>query len=261
LIAAFGFWGVHATALHRDEQACAKLAALLVDRRWPRPLALVRSTQKPGAPLFPWPKGKLAPAKFEHEARVILRSDATRGFHGLSSRIHDAHAYAHIEAGHEDFTGRPDGTEFPFEARLFCRAGGAVDGWVELVHEVAALLATANAVIFAIPDERHVHALLYSVGGGSDEHATPRGREIRRVEGSRRELGARQIRAAEWGTYLSAGHVNAVGRENLIAAAATSREVGSLLYVQCSTTATEAFTAEAEARRQALRTLLAPITV
>lgn len=239
-----------------------KLAALLVDRRWPRPLALVRPTQKPRAPLFPWPKGKLAPAKLEHEARAILRSDWTLGFCGVVSRT-DAlnHAYAHVDAGHEDFTGCPDGTEFPFEARLFCRVDRAVDGWVELVHEVAALLAPANAVIFALPDERHLHTLLYGGGGGSDVFATPRAREVARVAGSRRELGASRIRAAEWGTYLSAGHVNAIGRENIVAAAATSREVGSLLYVQCSTSATEAFTAEAEARRQALRTLLAPITV
>ncbi len=197
MISAFGFFGVHATALHRDEQACAKLAALFVDRRWPWPLALVRPTQKPGAPPFPWPKGKLAPAKLEEEARAILRSDSTRGFHGTASRA-DAlnHVFAHVE-----------------------------------------------------------------VGGGSDALANPHGHEVARIAGARRELGARWIRPAEWGTYLSATHVNEIGREQLVAAAATSREVGSLLYVQCSGTSAEAFTAEAEARRQALRTLLAPITV
>lgn len=51
-----------------------------------------------------------------------------------------------------------------------------------------------------------------------------------------------------------------MGREKLVAAAAVTRDVGKLLYLQCSEKTADAFGAEALERRRALEALLAPST-
>ena len=143
------------------------------------------------------------------------------------------HAYAHIDAGHDDYTGRPDGTAFPFDARLFCRAHAAIDGWIELAHEVVRLVEAPHAVIFARADERHVWSLLY----GNRSHRPP-----------------------EWGTSLSRAHVDRLGRDALVAAAAAARDVGDLLYLQASERADEALGSEATRRVEALRAVVGRIS-
>ena len=230
-------------------------------------MPLVRPTQLPGAPVYPWPAGKVPRAQLPGVVRDVLVSERTLGIHLVASR-NDAldHAYAHVDAGRAEYTGRPDGTAFPFEAKLFCRgealpAAASVDAWVELVHELVALLEAPSAVIFARPDERHVWSLLYGLGSARpDQPPDHPHNQNARLAGARRTLGAERIRRPEWGTYLAPAHVAAVGRDRLVAAAAVARDVGPLLYVQCSERAADALGAEALARQQALASVLAPVT-
>lgn len=263
MIAAFGLHAIHARAVHADASVARRIATLLADTRWPWPLALVRPTPKPGASAYAWPSGKVPHAKVAAVAQDILVSPDTLGIHLVASRTDELnHAYAHIDAGHADYTGRSEGTAFPFDARLFCRAHDALDRWIELAHELVTLLDAPHAVVFARSDERHVWSLLYGTGSRRPDQPADHPHNVNaRVAGARRTLGASHVRAPEWGTYLSPAHVDLVGRDKLVAAAAVAIDVGSLLYLQCSLRTADALGPEAHERRLALAALLAPISV
>lgn len=259
--AAFGLHAIHARAIHREPSVAGRIGALLADRRWPSPMALVRPTPKPGAAAYPWPSGKVPHAKLAAITTEILVSNDTLGIHAVASRTDEHnHVYAHVDGGHADYTGRPQDTAYTFDVRLFCRA--ATDAWVDLAHELVMLVDAPNAVIFARPDERHVWSLLYGTGAGRSDAPADHPHNVNaRVAGARRSLGDKLVRAPEWGTYLSAKHVDAVGRDKLVAAAAVTKDVGTLLYLQCSAHPAGALGPEARERRTALAALLAPISV
>jgi hypothetical protein len=259
--AAFGLHAIHARPIHDEPAIAARIAALLADKRWPSPMALVRPTPKPGATSYPWPSGKVPHAKLATVATDVLLSEDTLGIHLVASRTDEHnHVYAHIDGGHADYTGRPEDTTYPFDMRLFCRA--ATDAWVELAHELVTFVDAPNAVVFARADERHVWSLLYGTGSARPDAPADHPHNVNaRVAGGRRTLGDKAVRAPEWGTYLSAKHVEAVGRDKLVAAAAVATDVGKLLYLQCSVHAADALGEEARERRIALAALLAPISV
>lgn len=264
---AFGLLALHARAIHAQPEIAARIAELIVDPRWPWPATLVRPTPMPGAPLYEWPSGKIPRARLSSIALDVLRSDRALGIHVAASRKDELnHVFAHIDAGHAEYTGCADGTEFPFEAKLYCRAeqlpaDASLDAWVEVLHELVVLLDAPNAVIFARSDERHIWSLLYHTGSWRPDQPPDYPHNINaRIAGARGVLGSQRICPAQWGTYLSRAHVDQVGRDKLVAAAAVARDVGELLYLQCSERAGDAFSAEALERRRALEALLAPIT-
>ena len=118
----FGFLALHGRALHAQPQVAARIADLLVDRRWPWSMGLVRPTPMPNMPVYPWPSGKVPHARIQGTVVDILRSNSSLGIHLAASRKDELnHVFAHIDAGHAEYTGHADGTDFPFEARLFCR--------------------------------------------------------------------------------------------------------------------------------------------
>ncbi|NVB85041.1 MAG: hypothetical protein HOV81_42130 [Kofleriaceae bacterium] len=243
------------------------MAELLVDSRWPWPMMLVRPTPMPERPVYPWPAGKIPHTQLRATALDVLRSDSSLGIHVVASRKDELnHVFAQIDGGHAEYTGRAEGTDFPFEAKLFARAEklprpDALDEWIEVLHELVVLLDAPNAVIFARPDERHVWSLLYGTGSRRpDQPADHPHNQNARIATGRRTLGSTWIRPPEWGTYLAPAVVERVGRAKLASAAAVTREVGKLLYVQCSVKAADALSAEALERRRALEGLLAPIT-
>ena len=263
----FGFLALHARAIHAQPEVAARIADLLADSRWPWAMTLVRPTPMPNAPLYPWPSGKVPQTRLCPVALDVLRSDSALGIHLVASRKDELnHVFAHIDAGHAEYTGRAEGTDFPFEARLFCRAEklptpDAIDRWVEVLHELVTLLDAPSAVICVRPDERHIWSLLYGTGSyRPDQPPDHPHNQNARIAASRRTLGSHWIRPPEWGTYLAAAHVEKAGREKLVAAAAVVRDVGKLLYLQCSTRSSDALSTEALERRQALAALLAPVT-
>lgn len=262
----FGFLALHARAIGAQTEVAARIADLLVDTRWPWAMTLVRPTPMPNTPVYAWPPGKIPRARLRPIALDVLRSNSALGIHLAASRKDELnHVFAHVDAGHAEYTGRAEGTEFPFEARLFCRdeklpTPNAIDGWVELLHELVVLLDAPNAVIFARPDERHIWSLLYGTGSRRpDQPPDHPQNQNARIAGARRTLGSQWIRPPEWGTYLAHEHVEKVGREKLVATAAVARDIGKLLYLQCSETAADALGTEALERRQALEALLAPV--
>lgn len=260
---AFALHAIHHRAIHAQPDVAGRIATLLADPRWPWPLAFARPTTKPDAPTYPWPRAKLPHAKLPAIAKEILTSRDTLGIRLVASTTDDTnHAYAHIDGGHADFTGRPDDTAFPFDVRLFCRAHAGIDTWIDLLHELVTLVDAPHAVIFAHPDERLLWSLLYTTGSGRPDAPPDHPSNINaRIAGARRTLGRHHVRAPEWGTYLGPAHVDEIGRDKLVAAAALSRPVGKLLYLQCSLRAADAFGPEARERRAALAALLAPISV
>ena len=263
----FGFLALHGRALHAQPQVAARIADLLVDRRWPWSMGLVRPTPMPNMPVYPWPSGKVPHARIQGTVVDILRSNSSLGIHLAASRKDELnHVFAHIDAGHAEYTGHADGTDFPFEARLFCRAEqlptpDAIDRWLEVLHELVVLLDAPNAVIFARPDERHIWSLLYGTGSRrADQPPEHPHNQNARIAAGRRTLGSQWIRPPEWGTYLASRHVDQIGREKIVAAAAVARDVGPLLYVQCSEKAADALGPEAQDRLRALETVLAPLS-
>lgn len=259
-----GFWFIYRKPLHERETA-ERVATLLTDPRWPWQPNLVRPSGRAGHAVYPWPPGKIAARELRATVIDVLRSDRTSGIHLVTSRQDKLnHAWVVLESGRWESI--DEGIAFPFDGMSICRTGGKpLDGWVELVSELAVELEAANGLIFAGEDERPIVVLQF--GSGRYREKDPEDHpytENERVQRVRKELGARYVRPPRWGTYLRAEHVAAVGGRAKIAEIVkppVMRAVGPLLYVQLSERIEDAVTPETEARRKVFTELLAPITV
>jgi hypothetical protein len=264
---ALGYVCVHATKVHASDALAEQVARLLTDPRWPWQPTLVRPTQFPRHPLYPWPKGKVRPAELFEVVRAILRSDDTLGINlHVSGAARGDHAWLHVESGQTYGSGRE---ACPGNARAMCRAhdlppGKTIDGWIELMHELSVALATPNAAIIASDNEAALASMLYGTGGGpfpTGQHRDVPRYEIARVNQGREGLGAKFARPAAWGTYLKPEHVAAIGgraRITEVVAPPVMKDVGSLLYIQLSARAEDALAPETLARKRAFWELLAP---
>jgi hypothetical protein len=266
-----GYFCVHDPALHASDELAAQIAALCVDARWPWQPSLVKATQFPGRPLYPWPKGKVAVGALETTVKDVVRSDDTLGIDLSTGRqAHNSHAWIHLDSGQAEYVGNPK--DLLFEGRALCRSygfprGKSIDEWIRLMDELSTVTRTPNAVIFANDNERIVTALQYSVGGGpfpQGQHRDVPRYEVARVQQGRRWLGSKYTRPPAWGTYLKREHVEAIGGRGRIVEVVqppVMRDVGELLYVQLSERAEDAMAADTLARKRAFWELLAPVTV
>lgn len=259
-----GFLFIYKTPIY-ERAAAERVASLLTDPRLPWQPALVRPDGRSGHAVYPWPPGKIAARELRETVIDVLTSDCTNGINLVSSRQEKLnHAWFHLHSGRWDVT--DEGKAFPFPGRGICRsAGKPLDGWVDVVHELARVLAIAHGVIFAGEDERPISSLQYGIGKHQprmpQDYPHNETERVRRVE---RELGERYVRPPRWGTYLRGEHVAAVGGRAKIAEVVqppVMREVGPLLYVQLSERVEDAVAPETEARRKVFTELLEPITV
>jgi|JI10StandDraft_1071094.scaffolds.fasta_scaffold02295_9 hypothetical protein len=261
-----GIWLLHAGAVTSLAEA-ARVADLLTDPRWPWQPSLVRPTQRPGHPVYPWPKGKIPRADIRARVIDVLSSDDTLGIH-LSASRQDAgnNAWAYVRSGRA--APHQDAIAYPFESMALCRGdapGKSLDDWLAVARELALVLHAVHGVVWVGTDEAVI--LTRQFLNGSVQPRQPADHphnESARVNRARRELGERYVRLPGWATFLRAAHVEAVGgRARLLAAVEPPvvHDVGDLLYVQLSATVADALAPATEARRRALAELLAPITV
>ena len=261
-----GLWLLHREPLY-DPATAARLVALLTDERWPWQPALVRPTQRPGHPLFPWPKGKVARADLGPTIAEVIASELTDGINLSSSRLDRGNnAWAYVQSGR--MAAVHEGIAYPFESLALCRdaaAPGQLDGWLGVARDLASATRAVHGVVWVGTDEAVVMTRQFLNGRAQPKQAPDHPHnESDRVRRVRRELGERYVRLPGWATFLRSAHVDAVGgRARLLAAVAPPvvHDVGDLLYVQLSTTVADALAPATEARRRALADLLAPITV
>lgn len=262
-----GYRAVHNSALHAF--AADRLAALLTDTRWPWQPQLVRPTQFPQRPLYPWPSGKVPREKLRATVENVIRSENTLGINLVASRRDSTnHAWAHIDSGQADYKGNGSAV-YPYDARVLCRADGLskgkrIEDWLAVMHELTTVIEPGNAVILANTSDDVLGSMLYNVGSARADTVadTPR-YEIVRVNRAREEIGGRYVRPPAWGTYLARAHVDAVGgRERIVDVVRppVMRDIGTMLYVQLTERVDDAVSAEALERRRVFAELLEPIT-
>lgn len=264
----FGFWCVYRRSL-REPAAAVRLAALLTDERWPWQPCLVRPTQVPGRELYAWPSGRLRGTVLRERIVDLALSDRVIAVYLQTSRQDRLnHALVHVHTGHEWAFEKDQA--FPLRAAAICRLDGmprgkTIDGWLEVMHELAQLVEAANGVIWAGHDERPMLSLQFGTGSHRpDKPVDHPYNEGWRVTRARATLGSQWVRPPQWGTYLSAQHVAAIGGLERLRAAVDPpivRDLGGRFYVQLSAASEDAVGPEAERRRRALTELLAPITV
>ncbi len=263
-----GFWCIYRRCLRPPELA-ARLAAILTDERWPWQPSLVRPGQAPNRELYPWPKGKVRGSALRATIEDLAASDrVTRVNLSLSRKEHLNHAWVYVETGDEWALSRDH--EFPLLAAAICRLDGmpkgkTIDGWLEAMHQLVQLVEAPHGVIWAAANEAPISAYQFGVGSYyPDKPADHPHNETPRIVRVRKTLGSQWVRPPQWGTYLSAQHVAAIGGLERLRAAVDPpivRDLGGRFYVQLSAAGEDAVGPEAERRRRALTELLAPITV
>ena len=264
---ALGFWLIFDTPLFDSDRA-SRVAELLTDPRWPWQPALIRPSQTPDAPLYPWPRGKVAAKALRPMIEDVLRSTSATKIHlAMSRKDAGDQAWAIVSNGSP---GSPIGNAVvPYTAVGLCRypfpETQTIDGWLALVRDLAGVLRAVHGVICVETDERFLMARQF-VMGSRDPRQPPDfpSNESHRINHVRNKLGDRYVRFPGWATFLRPAHVDAIGgREKLLAVVKPPvvHEVGDLLYVQLSASVDDAHAPETEARRQAFIDLLAPILV
>ncbi len=267
-----GFAARYATRLVDSRERAQRVAALLVDPRWPwSPASLSTGvvgsfTKRTRATRVGAATGqkRLVDSILDPTTRVLLLAP--------SSREAKFFADVRIETGTYALSSR----EQPFTADAHTRAydlpnGKTVGNWIDLVHELIETLDVASAIL---PLYETANAILADtslmtivrdsrwtgrtdLGPGEDFAA-----QNHRAQYWRDRLGATYVRNARWGTYLRDHHVEAIGGLDRIRREVDPARVtvlGQLVYFQLTDTVDEGLTDACEAKRRAFDVLLAPI--
>ncbi len=259
-------------ALWRDAERVERVAALLVDKRWPwipwwasysglhkrDDRSSVRVGGKNGvAPLV---EGLLFPKL------ATLRMDRARGDGNFTSVF--------LKTGR---VGEDWGYEAPFDLWVTCRSaelppGKSFEAWLTLAHDLVAAVGAAHATLGAWPTfdwaicDTWLMRMVLDTPVGDVDLGLPAGfdAQLGLVSKWRKFLGRTYARHPRWGTYLNDGHLAAIGgieRVRAEVAPARVERVGELTYLQLTESIETALTAEAGARRERLEALMAPILV
>ncbi len=267
-----GFAARYAMRLVDARDRAERVAALLVDPRWPwRPSSLSTGivgkytkrtrTQKVGAVSG---QQRIVESILDPSTRVVRLS-----CHRLEAKDH---AHVSVDTGTDALTSR----EQPFKADGQTRAYDlpdkkTIEDWIQLVHELMVVLDIASAVMPLYATSSAVLAdvsLMSIVTDSRWTGITDRGpgeefsAQNDRANYWKDQLGATYVRNARWGTYLREHHVDAIGGLDRIrreVEPARIDRVGPLIYVQLTETVDNGLTAACEAKRRAFDTLLAPI--
>ena len=254
-------------AVWRDAARAERIAALLVDPRWPwipwwasysglhkrDDRSSVRVGGKNG--VTPLVRG------FASDKVSALRMNRARGDSNFTSLMLD------LDRTIEEWD--------PFRLLITCRsaelpAGKSFEDWVALAHELITAVGALHATIgawptfdMAIGDTWLTRIILDTPKRDINLGLPPDfDEQMSLMSKWKHKLGRVYARHPRWGTYLHAGHVAAIGGvERIRAEVAPARvdAVGELTYIQLTATIDTALTSEAGVKRRALQTLMAPI--
>ncbi len=270
-----GFAGYFATRLYTDEPRAQRLAALLLDKRWPWPLTSVvfglqssflksaRGVRLTGKnALRQLQEGIVHPG--HRDADLDHRADAEIN-----------HAKIRIQTGQRLVeAGQPCAAQVTGLTRAFgLPEGKDLLSWVEIMHDLMLTLDVGNAVL---PVWRSENMVWSDATFGGIVLDTPKGdynlglRGVFETQRSRanywrHELGGKYVRHPRWGTYLRREYLDRIGGLQRVRDTVPLAKVlelggaGDLIYLQCTEHPEGAMTVEGEGVRHALEGLLAPI--
>jgi hypothetical protein len=268
-----GFAGYFAPRLYQDPARAARVAALLVDRRWPWPpwwmsCGVVGSFTKRTR------SRKVVGARGEGLLRERMLDPEVRALELYrNSNEVENHAHAWIETG-TVLIGRD--WEQPFKVYGQTRAhdlpaGNAIEDWITLVHELMVTVDVGNAVMPVWPAASAVLAdttfgriVVDSRWRGEIDLGPSPDISAQNLRESdwRDSLGGKYVRSPRWGTYLRTAHVEQVGGVDRIRSAVAPAKIvdlGALVFVQLTGRLEDATNEECEAKRRAFERVLAPL--
>ncbi len=255
----------YATELEERRERAAVMAALLFDKRWPRPFAKYHIHTRPETMAEPR-KGKL-PTENPIAFVAAALSDYGTDWVALSPRK-PAYNSISVDAGSKKnvwptricpyrLTNIVDSTGLRDIPR-------AVAAWVTLAHDLARAVQARNGAITVHPEATIV---IGDCGGlylpAPNDHLDITGGGTTSYDGAE-NVGGKYSCYPRWGTYLHAGHVDAIGgrrRIEEVVQPALIEEVGDLLYIQLTATIWDAWTPEMWDKRLRFRRLMEPILV
>lgn len=253
-----------------DAARVARLADLLVDRRWP---------------WLPWWASYSA-----WDKRQDGKSVRVGGVNGVApllaalARRDLTRLWLDRTAGRDNFTSvalslnvHAAAQGDPLTLWVTCKSvdlpkGKSFTDFLALAHELILAVGANHATLGAWPTFNQAVSDTWLTRMVLD---TPRGdinlglpadfaAQIDLVGTWRRDVGGTYARHPRWGTYLHAAHVAAIGGVEKVRAVvdpARIDTIGPLMYIQLTDSIESALTAEAGEKRGALQTLMAPILV
>ncbi|MBE7450077.1 MAG: hypothetical protein HS111_14595 [Kofleriaceae bacterium] len=267
-----GFAGYFAQPLALPMARAQRVAALLVDSRWPWPPTwatfvleeLSRSTRA----------RKVIGAKGRDHLLAGLTDPANCMLEMWRSRQEvDNHAHVHAITSRRPL---PPTAECPFHITGQTRGhdlpeGTSLEAWIEMVHELMVACEVRNAVMPVWPRASQClsdTALMRIVGDYRGFATVDLGAptnfalENTRVKYWRTALGGTYVRHPRWGNYLQRAHLQRIGGLDRVLAEvdpAAVVDLGDLVFLQLTATPATALTAECEKKRRALAHLMGPL--
>lgn len=266
-----GFAARYATRLVDSPDRANRVAALLVDSRWPWRASsftageLANLTKSSPAVRIGSEKAakRMADSILDPTKRLIRLKKVTRDEEFSEASI-DTGTFA-LSTWDQPFraTGHTRGHDLP--------EGHTVEAWISLVHDLMVALDVASAILPVYETDSAIFAdiMLMSItrdsrwtgttdlGPGEDFAA-----QNDRANYWRDLLGAKYVRNARWGTYLRDHHIDAVGGIDRIrreVEPARIDRLGELVYFQLTESIADAVDAACDAKRRAFDAVLAPI--
>jgi hypothetical protein len=254
-----------------DRATVERVAALLVDRRWP---------------WLPWWASFSGVHK--RDDRTSVRVGGKNGVeplvNGMLSRrlatldLDRAKGDGNFTSVCLPFDPRLEewGAEAPYALWVTCRSAELPDGkrfedWIELMHELVTAVGALNATMGAWPTMSHAirdtwktRMVLDTARGDIRLNDLPADldQQIGLLQLWWKKLGRTYARHPRWGTYLNAAHVDAIGGVDRIRAEvqpARIDAVGELTYIQLTDSIDTGMSAVAGERRRKLQAIMAPI--
>ena len=266
-----GFAAQYATRLVSSPDRANRVAALLVDARWPWLASsftageLANLTKHSRALRIGGPKSakQIADSILDPTRRIIRLKRVTRDESFTNVSIDTGTFVLSTWDQPFDATGHTRGHDLP--------EGRSVEGWISLIHDLMVALDVASATLPVYESASAVFAdvLLMSIVrdsrwtgttdlGPGDDFAE----QNHRANYWRDRVGATYVRNARWGTYLRDHHIEAVGGLDRIRSEVEPARIdrlGELVYFQLTESVEDAIGPACNAKRRAFDAVLAPI--
>jgi len=266
-----GFAARYATRLVDSPDRANRVAALLVDSRWPwlassftaGELAILTKSSPAVRVVGEKTAKRIADAILDPTRRIIRIKKVTRDEQFTQASV-DTGTFV-LSSWDQPFsaTGHTRGHDLP--------EGRTVEGWISLIHDLMVAINVASAIlpVYATASAISADILLMSIvrdsrwtgttdlGPGEDF-----AEQNDRANYWRDLVGAKYVRNARWGTYLRDHHIDAVGGLDRIrreVVPARIDRLGELVYFQLTESIEDALGPACAAKRRAFDIVLAPL--